>query len=59
VTHAFLHGGWAHLLGNLVFLFVFGDNVEDRLGHGASSPSTCSAPRSPPSPRVGARPRCP
>ena len=34
VTHAFLHGGWAHLLGNLVFLFVFGDNVEDRLGHG-------------------------
>jgi membrane associated rhomboid family serine protease len=33
VTHAFLHGGWAHLLGNLVFLWVFGDNVEDRLGH--------------------------
>jgi membrane associated rhomboid family serine protease len=34
LAHAFLHGGWAHLLGNLVFLFVFGDNVEDRLGHG-------------------------
>lgn len=34
VAHAFLHGGWAHLLGNLVFLVVFGDNVEDRLGHG-------------------------
>lgn len=34
VTHAFLHGGWAHLIGNLVFLVVFGDNVEDRLGHG-------------------------
>jgi len=32
-THAFLHGGWAHLIGNLVFLWVFGDNVEDRLGH--------------------------
>ena len=32
-AHAFLHGGWAHLIGNLVFLFVFGDNVEDRLGH--------------------------
>lgn len=31
--YAFLHGGWAHLIGNLVFLFVFGDNVEDRLGH--------------------------
>ncbi|HBL27961.1 MAG TPA: rhomboid family intramembrane serine protease [Acidobacteria bacterium] len=29
----FLHGGWAHLLGNLLFLWVFGDNVEDRLGH--------------------------
>jgi membrane associated rhomboid family serine protease len=34
LTHAFLHGGWAHLIGNLVFLVVFGDNVEDRLGHG-------------------------
>jgi membrane associated rhomboid family serine protease len=29
-----LHGGWAHLAGNLVFLAVFGDNVEDRFGHG-------------------------
>lgn len=28
----FLHGGWAHLLGNMLFLFVFGNNVEDRLG---------------------------
>lgn len=34
VTHAFLHGGWGHLLGNLVFLWVFGDNVEDVMGHG-------------------------
>lgn len=33
LSYAFLHGGWAHLFGNLVFLFVFGDNVEDRLGH--------------------------
>jgi len=32
VTHAFLHGGVAHLLGNLYFLWVFGDNIEDRLG---------------------------
>lgn len=32
-THAFLHGGLFHLIGNLVFLWVFGDNVEDRLGH--------------------------
>ena len=30
----FLHGGWAHLLGNMLYLWVFGDNVEDRLGHG-------------------------
>lgn len=29
----FLHGGWAHFLGNMLFLWVFGDNVEDRLGH--------------------------
>jgi len=29
----FLHGGWAHILGNMLFLWVFGDNVEDRLGH--------------------------
>ena len=33
VTHAFLHGGWVHLIGNMVFLWVFGDNVEDRFGH--------------------------
>ena len=30
----FLHGGWAHLLGNMLYLHIFGDNVEDRLGHG-------------------------
>jgi membrane associated rhomboid family serine protease len=29
----FLHGGWGHILGNMLFLWVFGDNVEDRLGH--------------------------
>src|SRR5262245_8887002 len=29
----FLHGGWLHLIGNMLFLFVFGNNVEDRLGH--------------------------
>jgi len=34
IAHAFLHGSWAHLLGNLVFLWVFGDNVEDWMGHG-------------------------
>jgi len=29
----FLHGGWAHLIGNMLYLWIFGDNVEDRLGH--------------------------
>ena len=33
VTSMFLHGGWTHLLGNMVYLGIFGDNVEDRLGH--------------------------
>jgi len=32
-TSMFLHGGWLHLIGNMWFLWVFGDNVEDRLGH--------------------------
>jgi membrane associated rhomboid family serine protease len=30
----FLHAGWLHVLGNMLFLWVFGDNVEDILGHG-------------------------
>jgi membrane associated rhomboid family serine protease len=29
----FLHGGWAHIIGNMLYLWIFGDNVEDRLGH--------------------------
>ena len=29
----FMHGGWFHLFGNMLFLWIFGDNVEDRLGH--------------------------
>jgi len=33
-TSMFLHGGWTHLLGNLWTLWIFGDNVEDRLGRG-------------------------
>ena len=33
LTSMFLHGGWMHLIGNMVFLFVFGDNIEDRFGH--------------------------
>lgn len=33
LSSMFLHGGWMHLIGNMLFLHVFGDNVEDRLGH--------------------------
>ena len=33
-TSMFLHGGWMHLIGNMLSLWIFGDNVEDRLGHG-------------------------
>jgi len=32
-THMFLHGGWLHLLGNMWFLWIFGNNVEDSMGH--------------------------
>src|ERR1700681_3469829 len=34
ITSMFLHGGWMHVLGNMWYLWIFGDNVEDRLGHG-------------------------
>ncbi len=33
ISSAFIHGGWLHLIGNMLFLWVFGDNVEDALGH--------------------------
>jgi hypothetical protein len=33
-TSIFLHGGWLHLGGNMLYLWIFGDNVEDKLGHG-------------------------
>ena len=32
-TSMFMHAGVAHIVGNMVFLFVFGDNIEDRFGH--------------------------
>jgi membrane associated rhomboid family serine protease len=33
ISSMFLHGGWLHLLGNMWYLWIFGDNIEDRLGH--------------------------
>ncbi len=32
-TSMFMHGGWMHLLGNMLYLWIFGDNVENRFGH--------------------------
>jgi membrane associated rhomboid family serine protease len=32
-TSQFLHGGWMHIISNMLYLWIFGDNVEDRLGH--------------------------
>ena len=33
LTSMFMHGGWAHLGGNMLYLWIFGDNIENRLGH--------------------------
>ncbi len=33
-TSMFLHAGWLHLAGNMLFLYIFGDNIEDQMGHG-------------------------
>lgn len=33
ITSMFMHGGWAHLIGNMLYLWVFGDNLENRMGH--------------------------
>lgn len=34
VTSLFIHGGWLHIIGNMIFLWVFGDNIEAAFGHG-------------------------
>lgn len=34
LTSVFMHGGWFHLIGNMLFLWVFGNNIEDAMGHG-------------------------
>ena len=65
LTSMFLHGSWLHVLGNMLYLYIFGDNVEDRLGHvryllfyllcgcAAGAAQTLSGPDSP-VPMVGA-----
>lgn len=64
-TSMFLHGGWFHILGNMWFLWVFGDNVEDSMGHGrfaafyvlcglAAAAAQVAASPSSPIPMVGA-----
>ena len=35
ITSMFMHAGWLHLFGNMLFLYIFGDNVEDVFGHGS------------------------
>lgn len=34
ITYMFLHGGWMHLIGNMLYLWIFGNNIEDSMGHG-------------------------
>ena len=34
ITSMFLHGSWSHVIGNMWYLWIFGDNIEDNLGHG-------------------------
>ncbi len=34
LTSMFLHGGWIHIIGNMLYLWIFGNNIEDTLGHG-------------------------
>lgn len=33
LTNLFLHGGWMHIIGNMWYIWIFGDNIEDRMGH--------------------------
>ena len=42
-TSMFLHGGWSHVIGNMWYLWIFGDNVEDASATAASSSSICCA----------------
>ena len=43
ITSMFLHGGWMHLIGNMWFLWIYGDNIEDILGDGNFCCSICCA----------------
>jgi membrane associated rhomboid family serine protease len=65
LTSMFVHGGLMHVAGNMLYLWIFGDNVEDRMGHGrftrfhlvggaAAAPAQPAAPPDSPVPMVGA-----
>jgi len=43
LTSMFMHGGFMHIAGNMLYLWIFGDNVEDNFGHGSSSSFICYA----------------
>ena len=55
-TSMFLHASWMHLLGNMLFLWIYGDNVEDALGHARYALSMWPAASPPCSPRRSAEP---
>jgi membrane associated rhomboid family serine protease len=50
ITSMFLHGGWMHLLGNMLYLWIFGNNIEDAMGHLKFAVFICAL-RSPGSPQ--------
>jgi hypothetical protein len=56
LTSMFLHAGWLHVLGNMLYLYIFGDNVEDALGH-VPFALFYGAGRPPRRPGVAERPR--
>ena len=47
LTSMFMHGGWFHIIGNMWFLWVFGNNIEDSMGHARFVSSTTSPIRRP------------
>ena len=60
LSSMFMHGSWFHIVGNMWFLWIFGDNVEDAMGRPAAScSSTCSAGLGAAAAQILATPRAP